>query len=68
MEELRAPRDQGAAELPLTLHELEAVSLERRTARAGRPQVLPPTNERGDAVVKLLDIGPDGVGHERRMR
>jgi hypothetical protein len=30
--------------------------------------VLPPTNERGDAVVKLLDIGPDGVGHGRRMR
>jgi hypothetical protein len=56
--------DQRVAEFPLPAHELEAVPLEQRSARAGRPQLLPLADERSDPLLQLLDAGRDVAAPE----
>jgi len=49
--------DERLTELRLTARELAAIPLERRSTRAGSPQLLSPNNECRDPLPQLFDSG-----------
>lgn len=55
----KVPFDQRMGELPLATRKLEAIPLERRSARAGRAHPLPLVDECSDPLLQLLDTGRD---------
>jgi hypothetical protein len=49
--------DERVTKLRLTPRELAAIPLERRSTRAGSPQLLSPDDECSDPLAQLLDSG-----------